>query len=87
MASLPEQKSYKYIRLGRKGLTWYARLLGYPILGIWYGCTKTPYSTPSLFLLPPPANKQGELLWTMRLVIEIGFQKKSGPAVPTQTQL
>lgn len=34
-----DKKSYKYIRLGRTGLTWYARLLGYPILGIWYWCS------------------------------------------------
>lgn len=34
-----DKKSYKYIRLGRTGLTWYARLLRYPILGIWYWCS------------------------------------------------
>ena len=34
----------------------------------------------------PAANKPGELHRIKILVIEIGFPKKSGPAVPHQTQ-
>ena len=41
---------------------------------------------PSYFFTPP-ANKPGELHRINILVIEIGFPKKSGPAVPHQTQL
>jgi hypothetical protein len=39
-----------------------------------------------LISFTPAANKPGELHRINILVIEIGFPKKSGPAVPTQTQ-
>ena len=39
-----------------------------------------------LISFTPPANNLGELHRIMKLGIEIGFPKKSGPAVPTQTQ-
>jgi hypothetical protein len=39
-----------------------------------------------LISFTPSANKPGELHRINILVIEIGFPKKSGPAVPTQTQ-
>ena len=54
------------------------------------GCAKNYYKDPSqysrLISFTSAANKSGELHRMNILVIEIGFPKKSGPAVPHQTQ-